>query len=191
MKKSAILMLITLVALIGMGSQRSALAQSASADSFTITITVGYISMGLFRYNNADYTTWAIGAVAPSKVSTMDADSGGALEKGILVSNESNVAVDLASFSTNTAAWALVTGTPAQNQYKLEAKAFTGWETSPYPDMSSGAVAINTTVSPGTDIATGISAGADRYMYYRLTAPSSVTTGASNTITVTVEASGS
>jgi hypothetical protein len=166
-------------------------AQAATTDFFQITVTVGYISISLVDYAGANYTTWAIGALSTSGVATMAANGGSAGELGIMVSNESNVNIDLSSFATNSLGWTLVTGTPSANEYRLRAKAFAAWEAGPLPNLSTGATAIAATSSPGTSFVTGIGSGAERYTYYQFTAPSSVSTGGSNTITVTVEATGS
>jgi len=166
-------------------------AQAATTDFFQITVTVGYISISLLDRDSANYTTWAIGSLSASSVATMTANSGSGLtEKGILVSNESNVSIDLGSYATNSLGWALVSGTPGANEYRLKADGFAGWQSATYPNMAS-ATTITATSSPGTEYDTGVSANTPSYHYYQFAAPSSVSTGGSNTITVTVEATGS
>ncbi|MEW6095092.1 MAG: hypothetical protein AB1567_01005 [bacterium] len=166
------------------------MAEAATTDTFQITITINFIDMNLEDYLNADYGTWAIGQVAPSSVNTMAANGGGAGEEGILVDNNSNVSVDIECYVGDSGSWTLGAAIGADT-YTLEAKDFAAWEVGPSPDFSSGVTQITATASPGNDIQTGLAANTDTYLYYRLTAPSSVSSGAQNTITVTVAATAS
>lgn len=161
-------------------------AHAATSDTFNITITVAYISIELKDRAGNDYTTWAIGTVNQGAVSTMDANGGDPGDKGILVSNESNVAIDLACWATNTLNWTLGS-TPGENQCVLRARGFDNWQSGPYPNMD-GATTITATSSPGNTVDSNITNGDDRYWYYDLTAPTSVTSGAQNTFTVTINA---
>lgn len=161
-------------------------AEAATTDTFQITITVKYISINLLNQAGADYGTWAIGMVAASTPSTMDSNAGGSGDEGILVDNTSNVAIDIKSYVNDPAGWTLGAAIGA-DQFTLEAKAFTAWQTGPTPNMTE-AVQITQIASPGADITTNLAANTDTYLYYRLTAPSSVTSGAQKTLTVTVDA---
>ncbi|MEW5766709.1 MAG: hypothetical protein AB1797_03655 [bacterium] len=161
-------------------------AEAATTDTFQITITVNYISINLLNQAGADYGTWAIGQVATSTASTMDSNNGGVGDEGIQVDNTSNVAIDIESYVSNTDGWTLGAAIGA-DQFTLAAKAFTAWQAGPTPNMT-GAVSITQTAGPGADITTNLAANTDTYLYYTLTAPSSVTSGAQKTLTVTVDA---
>ncbi len=157
-------------------------AQAALTDTFTITITVNYIGINLRNNGDtADYTTWAIGQVATSAASTMTQ------AQGIKLVNTSNVALNVASFAANTLSWSLAAAIGADT-YKLEAKSFDASQAS--PDMT-GAANILTTSSPGTNFKSNLAVSTNQWVYYRLTAPSSVTSPTANTITVTIEATAS
>jgi hypothetical protein len=185
MKKCALALLILGLAFAFLGGAPKAFADVLT-DTFQITVTVNFIAIDLKDYSGAAYTTWALGQVATGSTTTMTGDSGGSSEEGIHVDNTSNVAVDLASYATNTQSWTLA-GSAGTDQCVLEAKGFAAFQADP-PNMTS-AVVITSTSSPGEDVDTSISSGTDRYWYYRFTAPSEVTGGGSNTFTVTVEAS--
>ncbi|OGC11185.1 hypothetical protein A3K48_01500 [candidate division WOR-1 bacterium RIFOXYA12_FULL_52_29] len=183
MKKLLIVSLAVLIAGLGVIGYKS--AQAATSDNFTITITVAFIGISLKDYAAADYSTWAIGIVSTSSVATMESNSGSATEEGVQVVNDSNVAVDLAGYATNIAGWTL--GSQGADTYILSVKGFDAWQAAPYPDMS-GATSISATTSPGTSIVTNIPSGDDKYTYFSIAAPTSVTVGGANTITVTLEA---
>jgi len=153
---------------------------AADSDSFNITITVAYISIELKDHNDADYSTWAIGPVSGGAISTMDATT-----NGVKVSNESNVAIDLSSYASNTLGWTLGSSS-GSDQYVLRVATFGSWQSSG-PDMSS-AITILTTSDPGTTVESNVTAITHRYWYYELTAPTSVSSPNQNTITVTVKA---
>ncbi|MBU0630271.1 MAG: hypothetical protein KKC80_05065 [Candidatus Margulisbacteria bacterium] len=183
MKKVLVFILIGLSVVLGVAGIRG--AQAATSDSFTITITVGFIGISLKDYNLADYSTWAIGTVTGSSLNTMEAAGGVAGEEGILLANLSNVAIDLAGFATNTNGWSL--GSQGVDAYILSARGFGAWQAATYPNMVS-AVSVTATSSPGTAIDPNISATTDRYIYFSVAAPTSVSVGGANTITVTLEA---
>ncbi|MGB9613202.1 MAG: hypothetical protein ACPL4K_03385 [Candidatus Margulisiibacteriota bacterium] len=185
MKSKKILAFVGILVLAGFLFYKAIWA--ATSDTFTITITVAYISIELKDYAGNDYDTWAIGTVGGGAISTMDANNGGPGEQGIKVSNESNVAIDLSSYATNTLSWTLESS-PGENQYVLRAKGFDTWQASSEPTMSS-AVTILSNSDPGTNVETNVSASTHRYWYYDLTAPTSVTSPSQNTITVTIKAS--
>lgn len=153
-------------------------------DTFQITITVNFLSIDLKDRAGAGYTTWAVGQVATSSTNLMDSNSGAAGDEGILVDNTSNEAVDLFCYATNTASWTLGSSV-GSDQCVLKAKAFTGWQASPNPDMGS-AVTVTSTSAPGEEVQDNLAASTDSYFYYSLQAPSVCTTGGENTFTVTV-----
>lgn len=163
------------------------IAQAATSGNFTITITVNYIAVALLAQGGGAYGTWAIGSVNGSTVSTMESNEWGLGDQGVRVANTSNVSIDLATYATNTRGWALHGTTPAEDRCVLKATSEASAPADTYPDMS-GAAAVTATGSPGTNIALEVAATTDQYLYYSLTAPTSVTNPAANTITVTVEA---
>ncbi len=170
---------LVLLTVIVMAVGITCTAQAALTDTFTITITVNYIGINL-RDNGdtTDYTTWAIGQVATSTASTMTQ------AQGIKLVNTSNTTLFIRSYATNTLSWTLAAAIGADT-YKLEAKSFDASQAS--PDMT-GAVDITATASQGNVIKSSLAAGTNQWIYYRLTAPSSVTSPNANAITVTVEA---
>jgi|GEM_PF-2204098 len=183
MKKWVIGLLLAVVIIGGVG-----IAQAATSGSFTITITVNYIAISLLAQGGGAYGAWAIGSVSGSTVSTMESNEWAAGDEGVQVDNASNVAIDLATYATNSRGWALHATTPAEDRCVLKATSEAAAPAATYPDMS-GAASVTATGSPGTNIALDIAASTDQYLYYSLTAPTSVTNPAANTITVTVEAS--
>jgi hypothetical protein len=181
MKRWVIGLLLAAIIAGGVG-----IAQAATSGTFQITITVSYIGITLKDRTGGAYGTWTIGSVTGSAVSTMDANTGGEGDEGVQVDNTSNVAIDLATYATNTASWTLDTS-PAEDHCVLKATAEAAWQGSPYPDMSEAAI-ITSTGGAGDMIASNVSSGTEQYLYYSLMAPSSVTSGAANTFTVTVKA---
>jgi len=156
---------------------------AAASDTFQITITLENIDLSLLDYASASYSTWAIGTVALSSVSTMTANSGSSGEEGIHVDNSSTVSIDLECYSaSNTHNWVLG-NSPSTNQCVLRGKSFSSWQSS--VDMSS-AVTVTQTGAPGADLVTNLGAATDRYLYFDFTAPSSVSTYTENTFTVTI-----
>lgn len=157
-------------------------AQAATTDTFTITITINFIDINLRVYDDSgDYASWGIGQVVVSSANSMIEAA------GIMIDNTSNVAVDIESWVGDSGSWTLA-GAIGADTYTLAAKTFAAPQTA--PDMT-GEVAITQTASPGADITTGLAATTDQWIYYTLTAPSSVTSGLQNTITVTIAATAS
>jgi len=165
-------------------------AYAAQTDYFEITITVGYISIELLNHGGGGYGPWAIGAVDESTITTMEAWGDTGTTEGVHVSNESNVAIDLSCWAGDSLTWTLA-GAQGADQYTLAATSETTWVDNSGPADMSNATAITATSSPGDDVETGITAGAERYWFFNLGAPTSVGSGDQNTITVTIEASGS
>jgi hypothetical protein len=154
-------------------------AQAALTDTFQITVTCNFISINLRNYNDTgDYTTWAVGLQAENTPTTMTQT------EGIMVDNTANIATDLSAWvSTQAADWdnAASAGT---DEYKLEMKCFASSQ--PSPDLSSGTFTITSTATPGNDIKTGLAATTDQWAYAKFTTPTSTTSGAQQTITVTI-----
>jgi hypothetical protein len=154
-------------------------AQAAVSDTFQITVTCNFLSINLRIYDDSgDYTTWAMGQKAENTPTTMTQ------AEGIMVDNTSNISTDLSAWvSTPAAAWTNQAAAGA-DQYKLEMKTFAA--TQPSPDLASGTFTITSTSNPGNDIMTGLASTTDRWAYAKFTTPTSTTSGAQQTITVTV-----
>jgi hypothetical protein len=187
MRKLTALFLALLLATAGF--TQYALADDPT-DSFLITITVGFIGINLLDWTGGDYGTWAIGEVGGSTLTTMEANSGAdASEQGVHVDNTSNIDITLAAYASNSLGWTLITGaSPSLDEYRMRIDDFAAWQSATYPDMAS-AIVITSEASPGETFSGTISSATDAYLYVDLVAPSEVTSGTQNTITVTIEAS--
>ena len=154
-------------------------AYAATTDTFQITVTCNFLSINLRVYDDSgDYTTWAVGQKAENTATTMTE------AQGILVDNTSNASTDLSAWvSTQAAAWTNAASAGA-DQYKLEMKCFAATQTT--PDLSTGTTVITSTGTPGEDIKTGLAATTDQFAYCKFTTPTSTTSGAQQTITVTI-----
>jgi len=154
-------------------------AQAATTDTFQITVTCNFLAINLRNTgDSADYTTWAMGQKAENTPTTMTQS------EGIKVVNTSNVSTDLSAWvSVPAAAWTNAAAAGA-NQYKLEMKCFAATQGS--PDLSSGTTVITSTSTPGEDIKAGLAATTDQWAYGKFTTPTSTTSGAEQTITVTI-----
>jgi hypothetical protein len=171
--------LVTVLVLCYLGAGS---AVAATSDTFQITVTCNFISINL-RDNGdtTDYTTWAIGQQATSAAVTM------AQADGILVDNTSNVATNLSAWiSTPATNWAAASSAGA-DEYKLELKSFDATEAT--PDLSSGTTTITATSSTGDVFKSSLDATTDQWVYGKFTVPTSTTSGAQQTITVTILAS--
>lgn len=164
---------------------------AAQTDYFQITITVGYIGIELKDQSGAGYGTWDIGAVEGGIYTTMEAWGDTASTEGIEVYNGSNVSIDLSCWATNSLGWDLGPIIPSSDKYVMHVTSETTWVDNSGPADMSSSVVITATTSPGDDVDTGISAFDMRYWFFYIAAPTEVTTGSGNTITVTIEASGS
>jgi hypothetical protein len=157
---------------------------AAASDTFYITVTISNIDISLLDGGANPRGTWEVGTVALNTLTTMDANSGTEpAEDGVHVKNDSNVVIDLECSADDTEGWAFA-GSAGSNQCVLLAKSFSSWQAPSYPDMS-GAVTVPETGST-VDVDTSVPATTDRFFYYSLTTPTSVTTYNPNTITVTV-----
>jgi len=174
--KKLLSFLIILVMLYCLGLSSS---WADSSDTFQITVTCNYLSINLRNNGDtADYTTWAIGQKAENTPTTMTQ------AEGIKVVNTSNAATDLSAWvSTPAAAWTNQNAAGA-DQYKLEMKCYDATQAS--PDLSSGTFTITSTSTPGNDIKAGLAATTNQWAYCKFTTPTSTTSGAQQTITVTI-----
>ncbi len=161
----------------------------AAEDSFTITVSVEWIDFSLKTADGtADYTNWNIGMVAPGAVNTMTTGTGG---NHILVDNNCNVSVDFSIYSVSAAPGACGRGTPTawtpgaasgNNIYLLEGgKGAVGalpatWTT------------FDNTSAPGDVYAASEPPATDHHLYFRFTAPTSVSDGCDHTVMVYVVA---
>ena len=180
MKKFLVLLFFLGLAAVYMASPVFA----APSDTFYITVTISNIDISLLDGDGSPRGTWEVGTVALNTTTTMDANAGTEpAEDGVHVDNNSNVTIDLECSADDTESWAFA-GSPGSDQCALLAKAFTSWQSAGLPDMS-GAVTVPETGST-VDVDTGVPANTDRYFYYSLTTPTSVSTYNQNTITVTV-----
>ena len=151
-------------------------ARAATTDTFTITVTVNYIEMELRNTTDtADYTTWAIPQMALAASGPM-ADASGVLVD--LLTTNANVDIKT-HVSDEGAAWTL-NATPGADIFSLIVSGTTA-TTAPDWDPS-------ISVTTGTlAIVEGASPAASNYLYYKFYSPTSVGTGAQQTITVTVD----
>ncbi len=173
-KLLSILLILGMVSWLGVNT-----AQAATTDTFQITVTCNFLSINLRNTGDtADYATWAIGQKAENTPTTMpQAD-------GIKVVNTSNAATDLSAWvSTPAANWTNAASAGA-DQYKLEMKCFDATQVT--PDLSTGTFTITSTATRGNDIKTALAATTNQWAYGKFTTPSSTTSGAAQTITVTI-----
>ncbi len=173
-KLLCILLILGMVSWLGVNT-----AQAAATDTFQITVTCNFISINLRNTGDTvDYTTWGVGQNAVNTPETMiQAD-------GIKVVNTANVATDLSAWvSTPATAWTNGAAAGA-DVYKLEMKCFDATQAT--PDLSTGTFTILTTATPGDDIKTALTANTNQWAYCKLTTPTSTTSGAEQTITVTI-----
>jgi hypothetical protein len=154
-------------------------AVAATSDTFTITVTCNFLDIVLKDHDGADYVTWAVGQQATSAAVTMTH------AQGIQVVNTSNASTDISAWVTTTGAWTPDTAAGA-DKYVLELESF---GTVQEPVTMGTPTKITATSSTGTEFKTGLGATTDQFVYGRFTVPSSTTTGAQQTITVTILAS--
>jgi hypothetical protein len=159
-------------------------AVAATTDTFTITVTCNFIGINL--RNNADaadYTTWALGQLATG-ASAVDMTQG----QGIKLVNTANVQTDITAYVSSQAAnWTNDTAAGA-DKYLLALKAFD--DTQATPDLA-GAVAITGTSAPGQSVKAALAANTNQFVYAQFTVPTSTTSGAQQTIVVTIVATAS
>jgi len=154
-------------------------AQAAVSDTFQITVTCNFISINLRNNGDTlDYTTWAIGQKAENTATTMTQ------AEGIKVVNTANVATDLSAWVSGQAADWTNAASAGTDQYKLEMKCFDVTQVS--PDLSIGTFTITSTANPGNDIKAGLAATTNQFAYAKFTTPDPTTSGAQQTITVTI-----
>ena len=187
MKKAlSMIMVLAILATAGFAGT----AQAGTSDTFDITITVNYLEMSLKDRAGLDYSAWAIGQVSTSSANVMASNAGAEGDEGIMVDNGSNVAVDVECYVSNTGGTWVLGGAIGDDQFKVEAKSFDAWQAGTAPDMTD-AVTITQTGSPGNDLAASVPVNTDKYLYYRFTAPVTTTSGAEQTIQMSVEVSAS
>ena len=179
---------LVMFALIILCISNTSYAQTQESDTFTITITVQYLRINLLDQTGGGYGDWGIGSsIATSSVNSMAGNSWGAGDEGVLVDNESNVATHLQCRVSGDATNWTIGGAIGENTYKLEAEAFTAAQAPAYT-FGTGLGTVTLTTS-AQDLDPNMPSTTDRYVYLRLTAPSSITTAGSAEQTITVELS--
>ena len=113
-------------------------------------------------------------------VPTLLSRSNGALTSGAERSRW--IAVDLTCRVSNEGANWTVAGTAAEDVFKLEAEAYSAFQAATAPAMASPVVLTTS----AQDLEAAVTAGADRYVYFRLTAPTSTTTPNEQTIQIEI-----
>ncbi|HSV27610.1 MAG TPA: hypothetical protein VLH60_06930, partial [Sedimentisphaerales bacterium] len=157
---------------------------AVTSDTFTITVTCNFIGINLRTHDNAsDYATWAIGQLGVGQSVSMTET------QGIMVVNTANINTNLsARISTEAGAWTAGNAAGA-NTYRLELKAFDATQAA--PDMAAGTTSIIATASAGNVFESNLPGFTNQWVYGRFTLPTSTSTGAQQTITVTILASAS
>jgi hypothetical protein len=159
-------------------------AVAASSDTFTITVTCRFLDIVLKTYDGGtDYTTWAIGAKNEGTATTMTE------AQGIKLVNTSNVATNITAYVSGQAGSWTNAAAAGPNQYLLELKAYDATEAT--PDLGSGTTAVTSTAGPGESVKASLAATTDQWVYCKFTTPASTTSGAQQSITVTILATAS
>lgn len=167
-------------------------ASAADTDTLTITITVDYYDVTLYEDDGVtDYTTWAIGNVAPGSENIMPDDS------CIYVKNTGNVSCDFQIKLTEPANWTVSDSSAGEDQFVLMGIFESSATASPTAaDFDETNDHINTTyrtatttVFAGDADGAGVAAGSGVYLYLDLLAPTSQSAAhGQQTITVTIKA---
>ena len=158
---------------------------AADNDYFTITVTVQFLDVSLMQSasHSADYTNWAIGAVAAGATSTQTTGD------HIWVNNNSNIVVSFNAWSYDTTTLSCAYGTPTNwtpaaapgtNQYQLE---LGKGGASALPSSWSTIIA---TTNPGNTYYTASASDEDHDLYARFTTPSASSDGCQHKITVEI-----
>ena len=140
-----------------------------------------FMEMQIVQYDQAwdgtTYTAWGIGSIATSTTNTM-AEADGVK----VVLGTTSQTIDIQSHvSTQGADWT-VDATAAADKYAIMAKGYDANQAS--PSVASGTQL--TTSAQDVTGATAVASGADTWLYYDFDSPTSVGTGAQQTIEITV-----
>jgi len=156
-------------------------ASAASSGTFNITVTVNFMEMQIVQYDQAwdgtTYTAWAIGSIATSVTSTMTESDGVKVALG-----STSQTIDIQSYVSNEGAAWTVDATAAADKYAIMSKGYSATQVS--PSVASGTQL--TTSAQDVTGATAVASGADTWLYYDFDSPTSVATGAEQTIVITV-----
>ena len=183
--------IIGLLLILGMAVTAVAIpniAEAALTGDFTITVTISYLEISMkMSDGSGSYTAWALGGVTTSDTTTMETGTDGTAVQGIFIDVGESSAFKLSGQITNdSAAWTGGTSdTPAPNVYLL---AMQGAATAVVPvDMTVAGAATAIVLATDTEIANATGAlGVDIFLYGAFTTPETTTTGAEQSITVTI-----
>lgn len=154
-------------------------AWAAETGQFTITVTVNFLEVSLKDTTDTDaYITWAIPQMSTAASEPMANLSGVYVNLGT-----TNANVDINTWISSTAAttW-VVADSPGADTYSLIA---TGTSVATDVTVWTGATSLDT--STHATIISGTSTSVSNFLYYKFYSPTSTTTGAQQTITITVE----
>lgn len=169
----SLLMILSMLFAVGITK-----AEADTTDTFTITVTCNFIEIVLKDTpGTSDYTTWALGTVALSNVSTMTSGQG---VRVVLGTTSQNVDIQSKGATSSPDSWTIA-ASAGSNVYKLICD---GTNEAAVTDFSSA----TTLTTDYQDINNATATQADRYLYYKFTAPSTVSTGSQQTITISVQA---
>jgi len=176
--------IISLLLILGMAVTAVAIpniAEAATTDTFTITVTISYLEIALRNIADAaDFTTWDLATKAVNTVTTMaDAD-------GILVKVGNSSAYKLTGEITTGCDWtAGASDTTSADTYLL---AMQGASAATCPgDMTVAGAATAMIEASATDIANATGAAAtNSWLYCSHKTPLTTTFGTLQTITVTI-----
>jgi len=173
MRKFVSLLMILSALFLGVANFRA--AEADTTDTFTITVTCNFIEINLRNTgDSADYSTWALGTVATSSTTAMTTGDGVKVVLGT-----TSQTIDIQSHVSNQGSAWTIASAAAANVYKMDCM---GTDAAAVPTWTDATVLTTSTL----DIKDVTSVSTDQYLYYRFYAPTSVITGAEQTITITV-----
>ena len=157
-------------------------ASAGTSDTFGISASIDNTTLSITLQDTAetpgDYTTWAIGSKAVNTATTMTS------AQGIKIVVVTSFPIDInaaAGTSAGGGSWTADTAA-GSSKYKLELKPFSAQEAT--PSLESGATVIAATATEFDPI---VSSGS-RWAYAKFTTPTVTTSGAAQTVTVTITA---
>ena len=179
MKKYLAVLVLALMFVGGMGVK--AYAAPGSSDSFTITAAVSS-TLNIVCKQSDDttaYGTWAVGTTAVSTATNM------LLANVVKIVNTSSVAVNLSGTASTTAAWSAGT-TAGANTYVLKLISLAA-APADQPALAT-ALGTATAVTTGTQFGSIDTPATNSFVYASFTTPASSTSGAAQSVSVTITA---
>lgn len=169
------------VGVIVFGINIGSIAEAATSDTFNITITVNYFEMQIVQYDQAwdgtAYTAWAIGNVATSSSTTMTEAQGVKVVLGT-----TSQTIDIQTHVSNEGSSWTVGASSAADVYAILAKGYAATQGTP---SATGGTQLTTSAQDVVG-GTSIASAASTWIYYQFDTPTSVSTGAQQTIEITL-----